>query len=216
MSQPGRGLDAQPRDVEHAEDGSDSSLVRRFRAGEDDAATKLYKRYAERLQRLAQRNTGVDLGRRFDAEDVVQSVFRTFFRRVRTGLYDLPAGDELWRLLLVISLNKIRTLAVYHRAQKRNVGTTVAPDAQVLGQLADENADNLALASLKMVIGEVLEDLPDVQQTIIVRRIEGCQVEEIAAETGRSKRTVERVLQDFRQRLRGIIDVRPDDSKTSE
>ena len=57
MSQTDRGLDLQHP---HASDdeGSDSSLVRRFRSGEDDAATKLYKRYAERLQRLAQRNTG--------------------------------------------------------------------------------------------------------------------------------------------------------------
>src|SRR3954471_4643270 len=195
---------------------SDSSLVRRFRAGEDDAATKLYRRYAERLHRLAQRNTALDLTPRFDAEDVVQSVFRTFFRRVRTGLYDLPAGDELWRLLLVISLNKIRTLAVFHRAQKRSVASTVAPDSELLSQLSTSNTDEVALASLKMVIGEVLDDLPDVQQRIIVRRIEGSQVEEIAAETGRSKRTVERVLQDFRQRLRGIIDVRPDDCETSE
>src|SRR3954469_3790725 len=216
MSQADRGLDVEPLDVQQSNDGSDSSLVRRFRAGEDDAATKLYKRYAERLHRLAQRNTGADLARRFDAEDVVQSVFRTFFRRLRTGLYDLPAGDELWRLLLVISLNKIRTLAVFHRAQKRNVGATVAPDTALLGQLADETSDNLAVASLKMVIGEVLEDLPEVQQSIIVRRIEGCQVEEIAAETGRSKRTVERVMQDFRERLGGIIDVRSDDGKTCE
>jgi RNA polymerase sigma-70 factor (ECF subfamily) len=195
---------------------SDSSLVRRFRSGEDDAATKLYKRYAERLQRLAQRNTALDLTPRFDAEDVVQSVFRTFFRRVRTGLYDLPAGDELWRLLLVISLNKIRTLAVYHRAQKRSVSTTIAPGTELLSQLQDQNSENLALTSLKMVIGEVLDDLPEVQQQIIVRRIEGSQIEEIAAETGRSKRTVERVLQDFRSRLRGIIDVRPDGSETSD
>ena len=199
-----------------ADDGSDGSLVRRFRAGEEDAATKLYKRYAERLHRLAQRNTGLDLSRRFDAEDVVQSVFRTFFRRVRTGLYDLPEGDELWRLLLVISLNKIRTLAVYHRAQKRSVASTVAPDSELLAQLADSNADDLALTSLKMVIDEVLCDLPEAQRRMIVRRIDGCQVEEIAVETGRSKRTVERVLQDFRQRLRGIIDVQPDDSEKSE
>src|SRR6478672_6122426 len=195
---------------------SDSSLVRRFRSGEDDAATKLYKRYAERLHRLAQRNTAMDLTPRFDAEDVVQSVFRTFFRRVRTGLYDLPAGDELWRLLLVISLNKIRTLAVFHRAQKRSVGTTVAPDSDLLSQLSTSNTDELALASLKMVIGEVLDNLPDVHQRMIVRRIEGFQVEEIAAETGRSKRTVERVLQDFRQRLREIIDVQPDDCQKSD
>src|SRR6478672_1607750 len=135
---------------------SDSSLVRRFRSGEDDAATKLYKRYAERLQRLAQRNTGLDLTPRFDAEDVVQSVFRTFFRRVRTGLYDLPAGDELWRLLLVISLNKIRTLAVYHRAQKRSVGATVTPGSELMSHLTDDSSETLALTSLKLVINEVL------------------------------------------------------------
>jgi RNA polymerase sigma-70 factor (ECF subfamily) len=61
-----------------------------------------------------------------------------------------------------------------------------------------------------------LHDLPEVQQQIIVRRIEGSQVDEIAVETGRSKRTVERVLQDFRSRLRGIIDVRPDGSENSD
>src|SRR5689334_17094680 len=166
-------------DLGITDEGSDGSLVRRFRAGEDDAATKLYKRYAERLHRLAQRNTALDLTPRFDAEDVVQSVFRTFFRRVRTGLYDLPAGDELWRLLLVISLNKIRTLAVYHRAQKRSVSTTTAPGAELLAQLQDQNAEDLALTSLKMVIDEVLHDLPEVQQRIITRRIEGSQVEEI-------------------------------------
>lgn len=204
MSQANRELNA--GDVG---EGSDSSLVRRFRSGEDDAATQLYKRYAERLHRLAQRNTGADLARRFDAEDVVQSVFRTFFRRVRTGLYDLPDGDELWRLLLVISLNKIRALAIHHRAQKRSVAATVAPGAELLAQLADQNSQELALTSLKMVIGDVLNTLPEVQQRMIVRRIEGCQVEEIAAETGRSKRTVERVLQDFRGRLRGLIDGQP-------
>jgi RNA polymerase sigma-70 factor (ECF subfamily) len=213
MSQADRGSDT---DLNDALNGSDGSLIRRFRLGEDDAATQLYKRYAERLHRLSQRNTALDLTRRFDAEDVVQSVFRTFFRRVRTGLYDLPDGDELWRLLLVISLNKIRTLAVFHRAQKRSVTSTVAPDTDLLAQLSTDNTDELALASLKMVIGEVLNDLPEVQQQMIVRRIEGCQVDEIAGETGRSKRTVERVLQEFRQRLREIIDVRPDDCEKSD
>lgn len=192
--------------------GSDSSLVRRFHAGEQDAATALYKRYAQRLQRLAERSTSSDLAARFDAEDVVQSVFRTFFRRVQIGHYDLPAGEELWRLLLVISLNKIRTLAVHHRAQKRSVAVTVAPDTQSLAQVADAASNDVALQSLQTVIRELLSTLPDSQQKIILRRIDGCQVEEIAAEAGRSKRTVERVLQTFRQRLRDIIDEPSDDS----
>jgi RNA polymerase sigma factor (sigma-70 family) len=185
---------------------SDSSLVRRFQAGDGDAATVLYKRYAQRLQRLAQRNTGSDLATRFDAEDVVQSVFRTFFRRVQKGFYDLPAGEELWRLLLVISLNKIRALAIHHRAQKRDVTSTLTPDRGTMSQVVDQDADDLAFRSLRLVVSEALGDLPEVQQRMILRRIDGCQVEEIATETGRSKRTVERVLQNFRDRLREIID----------
>lgn len=185
---------------------SDGSLMRRFQAGEQDAATALYTRYAQRLQRLAERNTSSDLSARFDAEDVVQSVFRTFFRRVQIGHYDLPAGEELWRLLLVISLNKIRTLAMHHRAQKRSVAATVAPDSEVMAQVPDVASQDIALYSLKTVVAELVEMLPAAQQQIILRRIDGCQVEEIATETGRSKRTVERVLQTFRQRLRELID----------
>ena len=204
-------LEQEPPAIENG-GGSDSSLVRRFHAGEQDAATALYKRYAQRLQRLAERNTSSDLAARFDAEDVVQSVFRTFFRRVQIGHYDLPAGEELWRLLLVISLNKIRTLAVHHRAQKRSVAATVVRDTQSLAQVAGGASNDVALQSLQAVIRELLTTLPDSQQKIILRRIDGCQVEEIAAETGRSKRTVERVLQTFRQRLRDIIDEPTDDS----
>jgi DNA-directed RNA polymerase specialized sigma24 family protein len=103
-------------------------------------------------------------------------------------------------------------LAVHHRAQKRSVAATVAADAQLMSQVADADADGLALRSLQTVVREVVSTLPDTQQKIILRRIDGCQVEEIAAETGRSKRTVERVLQTFRQRLREIIDEPPDDS----
>lgn len=195
--------------------GSDSSLIRRFHAGEQDAATALYKRYAQRLQRLAERSTSSDLASRFDAEDVVQSVFRTFFRRVQIGHYDLPAGEELWRLLLVISLNKIRTLALHHRAQKRSVAVTLTHDTQTLAQVADASSGEVALRSLQTVVHDLISTLPDTQQSIILRRIDGCQVEEIAAETGRSKRTVERVLQTFRQRLRDIIDEPSDDGSAA-
>lgn len=204
----------QERAVAQDGSGSDGSLMRRFQAGEQDAATALYTRYAQRLQRLAERNTSSDLAPRFDAEDVVQSVFRTFFRRVQIGHYDLPAGEELWRLLLVISLNKIRTLAMYHRAQKRSVVATVAPDSEAMAQVPDVASQDIALHSLKTVVGELVETLPAAQQQIILRRIDGCQVEEIAAETGRSKRTVERVLQTFRQRLRELID-EPTDARDS-
>lgn len=123
-----------PDPSDHSTPGgaTDATLLRRFRKGEQCAATELYTRYADRLARLADRNTGEDLASRFDAEDVVQSVFRTFCRRAQDGCYNLPDGEELWRLLLVLALNKVRSLAIHHRAQKRNVGATRLPDQAAL------------------------------------------------------------------------------------
>ena len=58
---------------------------------------------------------------------------------------------------------------------------------------------------LRMVIDEVLERLPEAHRKMVELRIEGHEVAEIAGEVGRSKRSVERVLQEFRTRLGSLI-----------
>lgn len=184
---------------------SDGSLVRRFRRGEQDAATELYLRYADRLEKLAQRETGRDLGPRVDAEDVVQSVFRTFFRRAAQGQYDLPAGEELWRLILVIALNKIRQLGIHHRAAKRSTARTKSVELWEGIDRGTATGDETALATLEMVVDDLLSHLPDVHRTMIELRIEGHEVAEIGARTERSQRSVERVLQNFRRQLSTLI-----------
>ncbi|MFO0906545.1 MAG: sigma-70 family RNA polymerase sigma factor [Pirellulales bacterium] len=177
---------------------SDRLLLLRLRSGEGDAATDLYLRYADRLLNLARRQTPADLASRFDPEDVVQSVFRTFFRRFSAGAYDVPDGGELWKLLLVISLNKLRKLGQHHRAQKRDVRRTIAGDE--VGRVPGMH-DEGAVAHLKVTIDELLQSLDEHATRIIELRMEGREVQEIATAVGRSKRTVERVLQGFRQRL---------------
>ncbi|MGI9456029.1 MAG: RNA polymerase sigma factor [Aeoliella sp.] len=191
---------------------SDQSLLRRFREGEQDAATALYVRYAQRLQALAKKQTGRDLSSRFDPEDVVQSVFRTFFRRAAAGYYEVPQGDELWRLLLVLALHKVRNLAVHHRAQKRDVAKTwnVDEDRDLDHKL--EADDQVAYDSLRMVIDDVVRDLPASNQKIIEMRIEGHGIKEIAVETNRSNRTVERTLQAFREQLAQLVHSEEGDS----
>jgi RNA polymerase sigma-70 factor (ECF subfamily) len=191
---------------------TDGSLLRRIHSGEQDAAAALYLRYAERLHALTRSKTSSALAARLDPEDVVQSVFRTFFRRASEGHYDIPDGDELWKLLLVISLNKIRTLAGYHRAAKRDVRATVAipPEAAAPGSSEEES-----LKILEMVIEETLSDLPEAQREMIRLRIEGHGVAEIAKKTQRSKRSVERVLQQFRSRLGRLVLEEPPDHDPS-
>ena len=187
----------------HVSESSDRTLLRQFRAGETDAATELYVRYAERLQALAKSQTSHQLSARFDPEDVVQSVFRTFFRRASEGLYNVPPGEQLWQLLLVLALNKVRALGVHHRAQKRDVGRTAgSPGLEAYQGSRDETPMRI----LTLVIDDVVGALPTIQQRMIQLRIEGYEIGQIAERTQRSKRSVERVLQKMRQRLADLID----------
>ncbi len=187
------------------EGSSDHSLLLRFRMGQPDAPTQLYLRYAERLHALASKQSSPDLARRLEPEDIVQSVFRTFFRRAAEGQYDVPEGEEIWKLLLVIALNKVRTVATYHRAAKRDVRQTTGGKAVERTVEARTGQDEVALTTLRLTIEEALADLPEVHRRMVELRIEGHEVAEIAAAVGRSKRSVERVLQDFRKRLDDLI-----------
>src|SRR5581483_2240802 len=169
-----------PAQKELPENGvSDRSLLKRFQGGQLDAATELYVRYADRLHALAVKQCAPDLSARVDPEDIVQSVFRTFFRRAALGHYEVPQGEELWKLLLVIALNKIRATAVHHRAAKRDVRLTVAgADFNEAVRTVSRNED--ALNVLRLVLDEMLETLTPDQRQIIERRIEGYEVAEIA------------------------------------
>ena len=188
-----------------ADQSSDRSLLRRFRRGEADAPTQLYVRYAVRLQTLAASQTSPELGRRLDPEDIVQTVFRTFFRRVAQGSYDVPDGEEIWKLLLVIALNKIRDAAMHHRAAKRDVRRTSSGEANEIAIRGAAGKDEAALVVLRMVVDGVLEDLPQSHRRMIELRLEGHEIADIALDLGRSKRSIERVLQNFRQRMSELI-----------
>ena len=190
---------------------SDPSLLRRLRGGSQDAATLLYLRYAHRLRALTRTKFATDLARRLDVDDIVQSVFGSFFRGASRGDYDVPAGEELWKLFLVIALNKIRAKGAYHRAAKRDVRLTAG--SEVLEQVAETPAeqDEAAFAVLQMTIDEALARLPPQHRQMLTLRIEGCEVAEIAQRMGRSKRTVERILQECRKRLADWLEVEDED-----
>lgn len=183
---------------------SDQELVRQFREGDQDAATRIYLRYAHRLRALTRKQVSAELARCVDADDVVQSIFRTFFRRVRRGCYDVPDGEELWKLFLVIALNKIRDESDFHHAAKRDV--RLRRGGAALESAAKRPAeDEQAQVHLRLIIEQALAPLPPAYRNIVELRMARHEVAEIAQLTGRSKRTVERNLQEFRQTLQRLL-----------
>ncbi len=184
---------------------TDQSLLKRFRSGSADAATALYVRYAQRLELLAVGKIDRKMAVRLDPESVVQSVFRTFFRRVSLGQYDVGDREDLWKLLLVMALNKIRSGGEFHRAARRRVTRTesLADDGD---PGAHDAGEPVAVTVLRMTIDELLDELPPGQREIVRLRIEGSEVDEISEKTGRAKRSVERILQGFRQQLQAQLE----------
>ena len=188
-------------------DFTDKTLVQRLEGGEEDAATALYVRYAKRLQRLAAYQTSDELSFQVSSEEIVQTVFRTFFRRASQGQYAVADGDDLWKLLLVIALNKIRKLSDFHHAQKRDMKRTNTFESKFFDTQVQPHGDQeVAHSVLKLTVNEILADLPESHQQIIQLRIEGHSLPEIADETGSAKRTAERVLQEFRRRLIELVE----------
>lgn len=187
------------------EEPSDHWLLQQFQEGNQDAATEIYLRYARRLRGLARKQCSPVLARCVEADDIVQSVFRSFFRRAKHGYYDIPEEGELWRLFLVITLNKVRAKGDFHHAAKRDIRLVthgLPPDPVLPAKLGRNEG---AGAFLQMVLDEALEQLPEHHRRIVQLRIEGYDLEEIAEKVQRAKRTVERVLQQFRVHLKSLL-----------
>jgi RNA polymerase sigma-70 factor (ECF subfamily) len=188
-----------------AAEATDHLLVEGSRAGDQNAASQLYSRYVKRLTALVKRRCPAALARTVGVEDIVQSVFKTLFQRIGQGYYDVPDGHELWRLLLVIAMNRIRAKATYYHAVKRDGGQSdheaTARHRIVVQEITRESASDLVKLGLK----EILEHLPVENRLIATLRIDGHTVAEVAKITGRSRRTVERILQETRLKLKHFL-----------
>ena len=85
--------------------------------------------------------------------------FARFFDGARRRVYEVPPDGELWGLLMVLALNKVRTLVGFHQAGKRAVrNTAFLPDMDAHPALA---ADDSAAAFLKLVMDEQMAALPE-------------------------------------------------------
>ena len=81
----------------------------------------IFLRYFERLTALARSRLSPRLASRTDPEDVVLSVYRSFFIDARAGRFTLSRGGDLWRLLASITKHKLLRQARHHGADRRSV-----------------------------------------------------------------------------------------------
>jgi RNA polymerase sigma factor (sigma-70 family) len=176
-------------------DTPSAELLDRYNHRHDEAAAEeLFRRYAARLTALARGRLSRALAARVDPEDVVQSAYRSFFLLARDGEVLLHESGDLWRLLVRITLRKVYRSARRHRAECRSVEREDRrPDEREAAALSREPTPAEAAALVDELRG-VLATLGAVQRRIVEMRLQGHEIDVIAAEVGRSTRTVRRTL----------------------
>jgi RNA polymerase sigma-70 factor (ECF subfamily) len=177
-----------------------AELLQRLRGGDAQAAEALFARYARELVRVAERHLSQKLAGRVDGEDVVQSVFRTFFRRSAAGEFRVDASDQLWRLLVTITLRKARAKGRFHTAAQRDAGAEAGGDAGLFEAAAREPGPDDA-AALVDQIEALLQGLPPLYARLLDLKLQGHTVVDVAAELGVSRQTVHRALNLLQERL---------------
>ena len=179
---------------------------------DDAAAREVYRRFAARLCRLAAARLGNALRRRVDAEDVLQSVLRTFFRRVAEGEYKINDYGSLWSLLAQITINKVRRYGRYHRTQKRDISKEVYPDDESAPpESFDRDPSPQEVAMLQDEVETLLASLNDRDATIVRLWLAGCSVSEIASDLETTLSTIRRDLERIKDRLKRQADHESDE-----
>ena len=180
------------------------SLVRwieSLRAGDEDAATELWRRYFDRLVALASKKMP-RVRRDYDEEDVALSAFKSLCRGVQGDRFpDLRDEGNLWSLLVVLTARKVSQHRRRAEAEKRGGGrvrgesvfgdaeSTVGGLGAVVGEEpTPEFAVGVAEESERLLDRLATEEL----RAVALRKLEGYSHEEIAAQLDCAVRSVER------------------------
>jgi RNA polymerase sigma-70 factor, ECF subfamily len=187
-----------------AADQSFTDLMDRLNAGDDAAAEEVFHRFAQRLIGLARIRLDRLLQAKVDPEDVMQSVYRSFFRRQSENRYNLDGWDGLWGMLTVIALRKCGHHGEYFRAARRDVRREAClangePNREIACLARDPTPSHAT--RLTETVEQIMRTLEGRERDIFALSLQGCTIAEISEQAGRTERTVQRVLKRVREQL---------------
>lgn len=178
-----------------------------LRHGQSRVLSDFWQHYGPMLERLADKNLGKGIRPRLGPEDVVQSVCRTFFRRAKEGQFELNDEDGLWRLLVAITLTKVREKTRYHMRAKRAMQNETpmggseedGPPLPAVGPSPEEAAE------FSDLLEATLSGLDDEERQVVQLKLQDLTHDEVAERMGCSERTVRRILKKVQSRLEGVL-----------
>jgi RNA polymerase sigma-70 factor (ECF subfamily) len=171
----------------------------------DATAPAVLDRFTHELIRLARRQLDVRLQHKIEPEDVVQSVYKSFFLRYGEAALADQGWRELWGLLSCITLRKCADRVRYYRAECRDISREAAAppqeDAELLRDAVSREPTPEQAALLAETVEQVLRGLDGDERSIIELSLQGYTTREISEQLGRAERSVRRLRERVRMQL---------------
>ena len=186
--------------------------LEKLKAGDQQAANKLWDRYFGQLVRLARGKLRGARRRAEDEEDVALNALNSFFCGAAAGRFPgLHDRDGLWPLLVAITARKAIKLRQHENRIKRG-GGKVRGNSALVGpkknsgepagweQIIGHEPTPLFACQMADACHHLLEQLPEeALRQVALWKLEGYSNAEIAAKLACIERTVERKLARIRR-----------------
>lgn len=177
----------------------------------DEAARVIWDHFEARLRSLVRRHLDNRIRRREDEQDILQSMYASFCHGQLEGKETPRSRQELWKLLVRITLCKVVNTANRHLAARRDIrrertdptrtdNTALFPDWML------QHVDRMGPGPEERIIAleeldRLLQALPEDLRQVVLWKLDGHTNAEIAGMVGRTVRSVELKLQLIRKRL---------------
>ena len=164
---------------------------------------ELLQRFEPEVRLVVRRQLPRLLRSRFDSLDFLQSVWGSFFRRMRSSPTEFEDSRHLVAFLARAAKNKV--IDEYRRAasHKHNMHREepLWGEGGRAREVADSNDSPSEVAEAHEALGRMRELVPEEKRSILELKAEGFSSKDIGERLGISERTVQRVLEELRRRM---------------
>jgi RNA polymerase sigma factor (sigma-70 family) len=168
----------------------------------------VFRRFVHGLIVLAARQFDGWIREQADVENVVLSAYKSFFWRNQRGEYELSGWDDLWALLVVITLHKCTKRRRHLRAARRDAGREVSlsEEGASVAWLADRSPTAEEAAILTETLEQLFQAMALDDRPLIEHILMGYTAIEVAQRLDCSERTVRRVRQRAKFQLERLLE----------
>jgi RNA polymerase sigma-70 factor (ECF subfamily) len=170
------------------------TLLNRVRAGDQQAAAELVRRYQPALHRtIHARLRDRQLRRLLDSMDICQSVLFDFFGRVTAGEYAVSTPEELLKLLAVMARNHLINQALHQQAKRRDHRRLAAGPVEQW-QVTDRGSSPSQHVAAQELAQKARELLTPEERQLLELRGQGQEWADIARQVGKTPEALRKHL----------------------